>query len=152
MASTKSKKSRKGLAIGLAILGVAGLSLATASQLSLSSAGKFQSGAVAINADCQGLTTIPVGFSPVVLNTTTGIYSASNITFSGVKSTAAECGGLTYDVTIKTVQTPVYTAVTIATPTVPTTVGAGTTSVLTVPIPAGVVQSDITGVSLTIHS
>jgi hypothetical protein len=148
MASTKSKKSRKGLAIGLAILGVAGLSLATASQLSLSNAGKFQSGAVAINADCQGTTTIPVAFSTPTLNTTTGIYSAASITFSGVKSTAAECGNLTYDVAIKT--TGLYAAA--ATGTVPVTVGAGSTSVLTVAIPAGTVQSDITGVSLTIHS
>ena len=55
MASTKSKKSRKGLAVGLAILGVAGLSLASAAQLSLSGTnGKIVQA---------GVTTITASFS-----------------------------------------------------------------------------------------
>ena len=85
MASTKSKKSRKGLAIGLAILGVAGLSLATASQLSLTNSGKFQSGAVSDQRRLPGHDRRSRStFRDPVLNTTTGLYYAATITFTGV--------------------------------------------------------------------
>src|SRR4051794_9603438 len=148
MASTKSKKSRKGLAIGLAILGIAGLSLATASQLSLTPSGKFQTGAVTLDADCQGTTAIGVTFPNPVLNTATGLYNAPAVVFTGVKSTTAECGGQTVRVAYKT--TGVYTAITPNPANVPTTITAGSTSSLTVTLPAGVTQNDITGISLTI--
>lgn len=150
MASTKSKKVRKVLAVGLAVVGVAGMSLAAASQLSLTNSTKFQAGSTTISADCQGTTPIPVTFGTPALNATTGVYSASTVVFSGVKSTSAECGGLTYKVAVKTPTG--WSEVTTGTPTVPTTTPAASTSVLTVSIPAGVVANDISGVSLTIYS
>jgi len=150
MASTKSKKTRKALAVGLAVVGVAGMSLAAASQLSLTNNTKFQAGSTTITADCQGTTNIPVTFGTPTLNSTTGVYSAQSVIFSGVKSLAAECGGLTYKVAVKTPSG--WSEVTTGTPTVPTTTAAGSTSVLTVAIPAGVVANDISGVSLTIYS
>lgn len=65
MASTKSKKSRKGLAVGLAILGVAGLSLASAAQLSLTGTnGKIvQAGVTTITAAACQTGTITASFS-----------------------------------------------------------------------------------------
>src|SRR4051794_21447974 len=142
--STKSKKSRKGLAIGLAILGIAGLSLATASQLTLTNSGKFQSGAVDILADCQGTVPITVGFTAPALNATTGVFSAASITFAGVKSQVGECVGLNYKVAIKVGTT--YTDVTVGTPKVAAPVSPATTTTITVAIPSGTVQSDIAGV------
>lgn len=142
MASTKSKKSRKGLALGLAVLGVAGLSLAAASTLTLNSSAKFQAGSTAILADCQTTgVPIPVAFGAPALNTTSGLYSASTVKFSSIATT---CNTLNYKVAIKTAAG--WTDITPGT-------GAqisGTT--LDVTIPTATVANDITGVSLTIYS
>ena len=63
--ATTSKKSRKGIAIALAVLGVAGLSLASAAQLSLTGTnGKIvQSGVTAITAAACQTSTINASFS-----------------------------------------------------------------------------------------
>lgn len=147
MASTQSKKTRKGLAIGLAVVGVAGLSLAAASQLSLTSAAKFQAGSVTINADCQGTTAIPVTFGAPTLNTTSGVYSAASVDFGSIAVTGTpNCNGLKYKVAIQTSTGGTWTDIT---PTGSPTVTAAT---LSVAIPSGTTASNITGVSLTIFS
>ena len=65
MASTTSKKYRKGIAVALAVLGVAGLSLASASQLTLTGTPQLQAGVEDV-AGCQ-TTSIDVAFTtPVV--------------------------------------------------------------------------------------
>jgi len=146
MASTKSRTSRKGLAVALAVVGAAGLTLAAASQLSLTSAAKFQAGSVTINADCQGTTPVPVTFGAPALNTTTGVYAASSIDFSGIVVTGApNCNGLKYKVAVQTATGGAWTDITVGTPTI-------SAATLSVAIPAGTVASNITGVSLTIYS
>jgi hypothetical protein len=67
MASTSSKKSRKAIAIALGVVGVAGLSLASAAQLSLTGTnGKLvQSGVTAITAAACQTGTITASFTPV---------------------------------------------------------------------------------------
>ncbi|KRD43143.1 hypothetical protein ASE38_02370 [Cellulomonas sp. Root930] len=145
MASSNSKKSRKGLAVGLAVLGVAGLSLAAASTLSLTSSAKFQAGSATISADCQGVVAIPVTFGAPTLATTgvnAGSYSASSVKFASI---VAACDTLNYKVAIKTAA-----GWTDITPTTPAPKIAGTT--LDVSIPTATLANDITGVSLTIYS
>ena len=58
---SKSTNRRKSIAIALAVLGVAGLSLASAAQLNLSPSNTVQSGTAAVAADCQ-----PTG-TPVIV-------------------------------------------------------------------------------------
>ncbi|WP_421732297.1 hypothetical protein [Cellulomonas sp.] len=79
MASTTSKKSRKGIAVALAVLGVAGLSLASAAQLNLTGTnGKLvQSGVTTITAAACQTSTIVASFSP----TGTGGSLATGTTF-----------------------------------------------------------------------
>jgi len=88
MASTTSKKSRKGLAIGLAILGVAGLSLASASALNLTGTPQLQAGVKDV-AGCQS-SSIAVAFATPTL--TAGTYSSSTLSltaFDAACTTAA---------------------------------------------------------------
>jgi len=76
--STKSKKSRKGLAIGLAILGVAGLSLASASALNLTGAPQLQAGVKDVTG-CQ-TSSIAVAFTAPAL--TAGTYTSASLTLT----------------------------------------------------------------------
>ena len=79
MAVTKSKKSRKGLAVALAVLGVAGLSLASASQLTLTGTPQLQAGVKDV-AGCQSAP-IAVAFDAPVI--TGGVYTSKNLTLTG---------------------------------------------------------------------
>ena len=78
MASTTSKKSRKGLAIGLAILGVAGLSLASASALNLTGTPQLQAGVINV-AGCQS-SSIAVAFATPTISG--GVYQSANVTLT----------------------------------------------------------------------
>ena len=93
MASTKSKKSRKGLAIGLAILGVAGLSLASASALNLTGTPQLQAGVKDV-AGCQ-TSSIAVAFAAPAL--AAGSYTSSSLTLTSFDST---CVGAKYKVAL----------------------------------------------------
>ena len=65
MRSSTISLTRKGLAFGLAVVGIGGLSVASAAQLNLTgpAAGTLQAGSVAVvNSDCQR-TAIPVSFA-----------------------------------------------------------------------------------------
>lgn len=93
MASIKSKKSRKGLAIGLAILGVAGLSLASASALNLTGTPQLQAGVKDV-AGCQ-TSSIAVSFAAPTL--VSGAYTSNAVTLDKIDAT---CAGSTYKVAL----------------------------------------------------
>lgn len=78
MASTTSKKSRKGIAVALAVLGVAGLSLASASQLTLTGTPQLQAGVKDV-AGCQS-SSIAVAFTTPVI--TASEYKSTSLTLT----------------------------------------------------------------------
>ena len=84
---SKSTNRRKSIAIALAVLGVAGLSLASAAQLDLSGTASVQTGMLALTADCQ-TTTIPVTFD--VPTRTGATYESGTVTLSKIDSACAD--------------------------------------------------------------
>lgn len=88
---SKSSNRRKTIAIALAVLGIAGLSLASASTLNLSSSATIQSGSVDIAADCQGSAKVPVTFGAPTF--TAGVYASPSVNYSGL---VTACQGLNY--------------------------------------------------------
>jgi hypothetical protein len=134
MASTKSKKSRKGLAVALAVLGVAGLSLASASQLTFGTAPQLQAGVQDI-AGCQ-TSTITVAFTTPAL--AGGEYKSTNATLTSFDAT---CAGSTYKVAL--LKSDGSLAQTESTGTV----AAG---VLTVPL-SGATPATVSRVAVTIY-
>jgi len=89
MSMQKKNDRRKALAIGLAVLGVAGLSVASASQLNLSAPSSVQAGAVDVDADCQPTAkTIEVAFAEPALSG--GSYVSSSVNFSNVDEDCEE--------------------------------------------------------------
>lgn len=89
--------TRKGLAVGLAVLGVAGLSLASASQLQLSSAGTAQTGTVNLDAACQKSGPVTAKYATPTLVSATG-YASSAVTLTNID---AACVGKTIRVAWK---------------------------------------------------
>ena len=85
MASTTSKKSRKGLALGLAVLGVAGLSLASAATLTLNSATLGSGVKVVASCDTDG---IDVSYGTSFLATIPG-YRVTTVTLKNVDASCA---------------------------------------------------------------
>ena len=91
----KSLRTRKGLALGLAVIGIAGLSLASAAQLNLTTSGSIQAGSVLIKADCQtSATPIAVTFAAptyVAGNGTTILskYAPTNVVLSLIDAACA---------------------------------------------------------------
>ena len=79
----KKKNSRKVLAVALGIMGIAGLSMASASQLTVNSSNEVQIG-VSTFANCQGTTPITVDYTYVSPVTPTTKITA--ITFGGIVS------------------------------------------------------------------
>ncbi len=153
MASSKSSKSRKVLAVGLAVLGVAGLSLASATQLNLNANNaQFQAGVQTV-ANCQPSgQNITVGFgAPPTL--TAGAYGTTTLEFRNVSdvclnklSRVALTYGTTPPVTVE-VPPSATTGTTVALTNV--TGGYGT---LSVTLPAAVAADAVTKVALTIYS
>ncbi len=136
---TKNNR-RKAIAVGLAIVGVAGLSLASASQLNLSWAGQFQAGNVTVSGECQS-SAVAVAFSaPTFDGTTTNPWKVPNITFSSIDAACATQGAK-YSVAYKTTGD----WKTLAT-------GNAAAGVLTVAAPSGVDPASITGFALSLHS
>jgi len=91
---SKSTNRRKSVAIVLAVLGVAGLSLASAAQLNLTGTASVQSGVVTtLNADCQ-TAPITVTFSAPVRTGTT--YASASVVLTGIDTTVGKCLGKSY--------------------------------------------------------
>lgn len=78
MASRKNR-SRKSLAVALAIVGVAGLSMASAAQLNITS-DTVAAGTVAVG-DCQAGTPVNVTY---VTSWVGGVYNVTGVTVSGI--------------------------------------------------------------------
>ena len=91
---SKSTNRRKSIAIALAVLGVAGLSLASAAQLDLTQTNSVQSASLALNADCQGTAAITVTFAPPAR--AGGAYFSNYVTLSGIDSSTSGCFGKKY--------------------------------------------------------
>jgi hypothetical protein len=90
MAVTKSKKSRKGLAVALAVLGVAGLSLASASQLTLTGSPQLQAGVKDV-AGCQS-SSIAVAFTTPTIATGSTEYKSAGLTLTAFDAACTTAG------------------------------------------------------------
>ena len=128
MASTR----RKSAAIALAVVGVAGLSLASAAQLTVTSGALGAGTQVVASCDTDG---IAVDFDPTYA---AGGYAATTVTLNGV---AAGCAGQTYRVQLTGASGALGAEVTGPV--------AGTS--VTIPV-TGVAAADVTGVAVVIHS
>ncbi len=133
MASRKNR-SRKSLAVALAIVGVAGLSMASAAQLNVTS-DTVAAGVDTITAcDADGVTvTYGTTFSG-------GVYEVSSVTIAGVDDT--NCDGRTLDFTLLDVTNAAIGSgtATIASGTTSYTIGSLTTS-----------AEALTGIAVVIH-
>ena len=143
---SKKNNRRKILAVGLAIVGVAGLSLASASQLNLSWSGTFQTGNVTVDASCQpAASPITTAFStPTFDGTVTSPWTVANVTFSGVH---ADCANKKYEAAYKLASGDWVKF----TPASAPSVGASGGSV-SVALPSGVAPDTIAQFALTIYS
>jgi hypothetical protein len=135
------KSHRKVVAVALGILGVAGLSLASASTLNLSSNSNIQAGVNTVAA-CQGTTPVAASFgAPTV---TAGTYKTADVTLTGILSA---CGGKSLkvafvDSTGATVESAAVTLPSTGSPTLaPQAVTVGT----------GMDSSALTKVAVTIY-
>jgi len=90
--SEKKNNRRKGLAVALAVVGIAGLSLASASQLTLSTSATLQAGVEDL-AKCQGTTPVTVSFGEPTWSGATESFGVTSATFGNI---AAACAGLNY--------------------------------------------------------
>lgn len=143
--SRKWSTRRKSLAIGLAVVGVAGLSLASASQLGLNwNSAVYQSGqTVAVDAVCQSGAVQAAYDAPVFTPAASGSpWVVSQVKFTGVDP---KCAGKTVEVSYKVSATGQW-----QTDAVPTSAKVSGTSI-TVPIPSTASSDTITNWALTIH-
>lgn len=138
---SKSTNRRKSIAIALAVLGVAGLSLASAAQLNLTGTASVQSGILAVNADCQSAP-VTVTFSAPVRTGAT--YASATVDLAGIDSAVGKCAGKNYKLALLDSANAPVTGTTEKTGTI-----AGAT--LSVAIPAGQ-DNAIKTVALTIYS
>jgi len=135
-ASPTHRTRRRLTAMMLAVVGLAGLGLASAAQLNVTS-GSLAAG-TSVVASCQTSGTVSVGFTTGYV---TGGYQATGVTFSGVH---AGCAGRTIEVQLLNGTNPVGTVPSRLVPA-----GGGTFSTLTF---TGVPVTSITGVAVVIHS
>jgi hypothetical protein len=140
-ATKKSTKGRKSAAIALAIVGVAGLSLASAAQLNINSASLGAGTSVVASCDTDG---IDVHYTNVY-NAGTGVYDTSSVILTGVD---AKCNGLKYSVQLKT-GTGVGTALGDPITGTSLTVAAGSATIAVTPNQPA---ASIDGVAIVIYS
>ncbi len=146
MSRSKWSARRKSLAIGLAVLGVAGLSLASASQLNMSWGSQtFQAGNVTVKTDCQADPITVTYAQPTFLGTQTNPWTIANVNFVGIDTA---CNQKQFDVAYQT--NGAWQQAT-TTPGTVTATGATTTNMITTALPAGTDPSTITAWALTIH-
>jgi len=139
-ATKKSTKGRKSAAIALAVVGVAGLSLASAAQLTINNSSL--GAGTSVVASCQpGAPAISVTYTNVY-SASTGVYNTSAVQLSGI---AAACNGLKYQVQVQGTGGAALGAE--ATGTLP---ASGTTATVTLAVaqPA----ASILGISVVIYS
>lgn len=133
-------RARKVAAGSLLGLGVLGIGLAAASQLTLGWQGTFQAGAVTVNSECQN-TDITVSFdSPEFEGTKDVPWTIANVNFDSIDP---ECVNSSYEIAYKTADSDWNNYVT-----------GGTISqagVLTAALPSGVIPEDISDFALTIY-
>jgi hypothetical protein len=89
--ASKKNRSRKSLAVALAIVGVAGLSMASAAQLNVTS--DTVAAGVSVVSACDSTVTVSYGTAFVG-----GAYTVSSVTVNGVGGSA--CNGRTLDFTL----------------------------------------------------
>ena len=96
--ATKNSNARKSLAIALGIAGIAGLSMASAAQLTVSSDGVAAGSATIEACDNTGVT---VGYT-TSWDATSDEFVVDEVIVSGIDNTAspAGCGGLSMDVVV----------------------------------------------------
>ena len=134
MASTKTRTTRKTAALALAVVGVAGLSIASAAQLNLGT-GSLGAGTTVV-ASCQAGTPIDVDFESSFSD---GEYKATSLNLSSVESA---CEGLDYKVTL-----------TDSGGSVLGSEATGTVSGTEISVPlTGVSAKDVANVAVVIHS
>jgi hypothetical protein len=80
------KTHRKVVAVALGVLGVAGLSLASASTLNVNAGSNIQAGVDTVAA-CQGVTPVAAAFGAPTL--TSGAYKTTSVTLSGIVTACA---------------------------------------------------------------
>lgn len=134
--TTRLAPRRRAAAVVLALVGVAGLGMASAAQLDVTS-GSLAAG-TSVVASCQTAGTISVGFTTAYAP---GGYQATAVNLSGVH---ANCAGRTIEVQLLNGATPVGTV-----PSRQVPVGGGAFSTPAFP---GVPVTNITGVAVVIHS
>ena len=144
---------RKSLAIGLAVVGVAGLSLASASQLGFNwTASTFQAGVVpTVSTDCQPSTEkITAAYTaPQWTGGSTSPWAVQSITFTGVDKA---CDAKNFDVAYSTAAgASTWTQYASASGKVVATSTTPGSNTVTVTVPS-VDLASITGWALTIHS
>ena len=146
---SKSTNRRESIAIALAVLGVAGLSLASAAQLNLTGTASVQSGVVTtLNADCQAAP-ITVTFSaPVVTTAAPKIYASANVNLAGIE---APCLGKNYKLALLDSSGLFIKTAGGTNAEVTGKLDASNSAPLTIAIPVGT-DNDIKNVALTIYS
>jgi len=92
----KKKNSRKALAVALGIMGIAGLSVASASQLTMTTSEEVGVGVEAFGDNCQAGTTLAVAYDYAAnASAATSGFGITDVTVSNI---AAACAGL--DITV----------------------------------------------------
>ena len=137
-----SSKRRKTAALALAFVGVAGLSIASAAQLSLGT-GSLGAGTTVVES-CQISGPIEVGFANEFVDGTTalpGEYETTTVVLNGVDET---CVGKNYKVTLTDEDGAAIGDV------VPAEIGAAGT--VTIPLVSPVSAQAVTGVAVVIYS
>ena len=130
MASRKNR-SRKSLAVALAIVGVAGLSMASAAQLNVTSDTVAAGTSVVAACDSDG---VSVAYTTAF---SAGSYQVTGVTISGI---AAGCNGRTLDFTLTNVSN--------------TSIGTGTATVAGTSVTVGSLTASaaaLTGIAVVIH-
>lgn len=99
--SAPSRRPRRIAAIVLAVVGVAGLSLASASQINLGwGSGQIQAGNVAVDAGCQGTAPVSVSYgAPTFTTSSTNPWTGSTVDLTGI---AAACSGENFELAYST--------------------------------------------------
>lgn len=134
MASTKTRTTRKTAALALAVVGVAGLSIASAAQLNLGT-GSLGAGTTVV-ASCQAGTPIDVDFESSFADAE---YKATSLNLSSIETA---CQGLDYKVTL-----------TDSAGSVLGSEATGTVSGTSISVPlTGVSAKDVANVAVAIHS
>lgn len=142
---SKSTNRRKSIAIALAVLGVAGLSLASAAQLNLTPTNTVQSGLLVV-ADCQSGPITVTFATPSLTGPTGNTYASAKVDLAGINAAAAPagCNGKNYKLALLDSSNAILTGTTEQT-------GKITAATLSIAIPAGQ-DNNIKTVALTIYS